>query len=88
MEDLISMHRSSIHNRTIIDKSDLCGCFYCLKYFTGSDIREWCDGGDTAICIYCGVDSVIGSASGYSLSSESLTNMNKRWFKSTSILDS
>jgi len=33
----------------------------------------------TAICPYCGVDSVIGSASGFPITKDFLKRMNKRW---------
>ena len=46
---------------------------------------EWIDEdknevGQTALCPYCGIDSVIGSASGISLDKQFLTEMYKVWF--------
>jgi len=30
-----------------------------------NEIQDWTDDGDTALCPKCGIDSVIGSVSGY-----------------------
>ena len=62
-------HRHSIDHRIEVLQSDLCGCFYCRKTFPPTTIREWTDEvggiGQTALCPRCGIDSVIGSASGF-----------------------
>ena len=78
--DLDVAHAASMRHRTQLLKSELCGCFYCLSQFTPSEINAWCDEGDTALCPRCGIDSVIGSASGYSITREFLEAMNGRWF--------
>ena len=83
-------HQHSSNHREEVLNSDLCGCFYCLKTFKPSKIIEWCDFykdaigeeeyGHTALCPYCGIDSVIGSKSGYPIASDFLGSMNKLWF--------
>jgi len=78
--DLDIAHRACMHHREQVMQSDTCGCFYCLAQFAPGDITEWCDEGQTAICPRCGIDSVIGSASGYPITSDFLNAMNKRWF--------
>ncbi|QQS23291.1 hypothetical protein IPM19_01865 [bacterium] len=37
------------------------GCYYCAKIYRLDEhpIREWVDGGYTALCPVCGIDSVI-----------------------------
>jgi hypothetical protein len=71
--------------------SDLCGCFYCLEIFDPDEIMDWIeegpgkttditDNGQTALCPKCGIDSVIGSASGYPITSEFLQRMKDYWF--------
>jgi len=40
-------------------KGTTCGCYYCLNSVNGSDITETCDGGLTAICPECGIDSLL-----------------------------
>ncbi len=58
--------------------------FYCTATFLPADVREWTDGsegvGQTALCPRCGIDSVIGSASGYPLTAEFLAAMKAHWF--------
>lgn len=77
----IAAHKHSIYHREELEKSEYCGCFYCLAVFEPSDITEWIDGDDTARCPFCGIDSVIGSASGYPVDDEDfLTAMHQHWF--------
>ena len=78
--DHIEAHRHSIRHREEILASALCGCFYCCKIFPPSEIETWVDDEQTAICPYCPVDSVIGSASGYPITVEFLQRMKAHWF--------
>ena len=89
-ETHITAHRESIRHRKQIFNSDICGCFYCLKIFKPTEITDWCDyealetGGEkvgqTALCPYCSIDAVIGSASGYPITKEFLKKMSTHWF--------
>jgi len=72
-------HKHSIFNRTELQASTLCGCFY-LATFESSEIVEWIDEGQTALCPKCPVDSVIGSASGFPITSDFLSQMQKKYF--------
>lgn len=73
-----------------ISASKLCGCFYCLCTFSPVDIMDWIDdrnvpegrAGRTALCPKCGIDSVIGSASGFPINEAFLKAMHQRWFES------
>jgi hypothetical protein len=50
--------------------------------FPPSDIREWIDGGETAICPNCGIDAVLGSKSGCPVGDgKFLRSMHDFWFK-------
>jgi hypothetical protein len=73
-------HKHSFKSRRELEKSDRCGCFYCEETFPPSAITEWVDDGHTAMCPFCGIDSVLGSASGLELSKDFLHRMNERWF--------
>ncbi len=73
-------HGDSSKHRQEVVASELCGCFYCLNAFEPKDIAEWVDDGKTALCPRCGIDSVIGSASGFVLTKEFLKEMNDYWF--------
>lgn len=73
-------HGFSSHNRKDLEKDSVCGCFHCLKIFNPIEIDEWCDDNDTAVCPYCGIDSVIGESSGFSITQQFLKGMHKEWF--------
>jgi hypothetical protein len=76
----IAAHGHSSNNRDTLVKSDWCGCFYCCSSFSPSEIDEWVDDETTAICPICGVDSVIGNASGFPIEKEFLGKMHDHWF--------
>ena len=80
--DYIEAHKFCRQHREMLEKDNKCGCFYCLNIFHPSEIEEWldCDIGHTALCPYCGIDSVIGESSGYPITKEFLSKMNKQWF--------
>ncbi|MEY3298224.1 MAG: hypothetical protein RLZZ597_1484 [Cyanobacteriota bacterium] len=53
----------------------------CLAIFSPTAIIEWTDEGDsTALCPRCGIDAVIGSASGYPITPTFLQAMHAYWF--------
>ena len=85
-------HEHCNQNRLEVLASELCGCFCCLAIFPPSEIHVWWSTlwddpdyeitaeEDQAICPHCWIDSVIGSASGYPITLEFLTAMEKHWF--------
>jgi hypothetical protein len=79
-ENLTAAHDHCSLHKAELEKSTVCGCFYCLSIFPPSAIVEWIDDGQTAICPKCPVDSVIGSSSGYPITTEFLQQMHDRWF--------
>lgn len=88
LDDYIAAHRHSIRHHDEVLASKLCGCFFCCRVFSPPEIEEWVDDGETssqktAICPYCGIDAVIGSASGFPVASELLQRMNRHWFGPT-----
>lgn len=76
----ITAHERSSRHRAEIEASTQCGCFYCLAVFASEQVRQWCDNQSTARCPKCGIDSVIGDASGYPIDQQFLTRMNAYWF--------
>jgi hypothetical protein len=92
MQDVVSAHKCSSNHRAEILSSERCGCFHCLATFKPGSIEEWvdwpletpegqeCAFGTTAMCPMCGIDSVIGSASGYPITNDFLAQMKKHWF--------
>lgn len=75
-------HKHSTNHRAEIEASKICGCFYCLQTFAPSQIKEWIknDAEEFAMCPSCGIDSVIGDASGIAITDDFLKEMNKYWF--------
>ena len=81
LEDFIKAHKYSSNHKLELIKDDICGCFYCLKIFNPNEISEWVeDKNGTAICPYCGIDSVIGKYSGFPIEEKFLKEMEKHWF--------
>ncbi len=84
MEDnrIIEAHKYSSDHKKELEKDNLCGCFYCLKIFNPKEIFFWIkDKEGTALCPYCGIDSVIGAYSGFPITTEFLSEMQEYWFK-------
>ena len=87
-QELTDAHKHSSLHEAEVKRSELCGCFYCTAVFPPTSIVDWIDDrnvpeqkvGATALCPKCGIDSVIGSASGYPISPEFLQAMEARWF--------
>lgn len=77
---LTDAHKHSSNNVEEVKNSTLCGCFYCRRIYAASVIEEFIDNGQTALCPYCGVDAVIGDASGYVVTDDFLTDMYSKWF--------
>lgn len=81
-ENLKKAHALSYANRSRLAHAGKCGCFYCLKVFTPDQIIDWSldTPDETAICPYCGIDSVIGDNEGYRLTDDFLKAMYTEWF--------
>ena len=73
-------HKHSSYNKDEVMRSQICGCFYCLAEFKPEHITKWVEGEQTAVCPCCGIDSVIGDASGFPINHDFLNEMCKRWF--------
>ena len=83
MQDVILTREHVWRNYPKIKDDKICGCIYCLKIFKPSEIDDWTmepNGGHTALCPYCNIDSVIGESSGYPITEEFLNKMNEYWF--------
>ena len=78
--DLEKAHKHSSKNRTEIEKSVVAGCFSCEKIFNSSEIVEYTDKGETALCPFCGVDAIIANESGIYISPDLLNEMKEYCF--------
>lgn len=84
-EELEKAHRYSSNNKPDLQHDKICGCFCCLEIFDPKKVEYMqadndCDRLGTAVCPYCGVDSVIGESSGFPITKEFLQEMQKKWF--------
>ena len=77
---------ASRFNREALDQDSKCGCYFCLKVFSPSEIVEWSSepiegvNSCSAICPYCGVDAVLPESAGYPLTQEFLAEMHVVFF--------
>ena len=85
--DIIGAHIYSSNNKPELEKGEKCGCFCCKRIYNSLEITDWVinenvriDRLGTAICPYCGCDSVIGEDSGYPITEDFLEKMNRYWF--------
>ena len=74
---VLILHKKSYGNRAEVERLPRVACFFCVRYFDPNEMTEWTDGGITAMCPQCGIDSVI-PADG--LSPAILHAMNDHWF--------
>ena len=78
----IDAHQRSMNNRPNLQKSKLCGCFYCLSTFTPDEITDWIpDSLGTARCPRCGIDAVLPNSVDYPITEDFLKDMKREWFE-------
>jgi hypothetical protein len=73
------LHRHTRANRMELEASEVCGCIACERIYFPSEIVRWVDE-ETAVCPHCGVDAVVGSASGIPIMPGVLRRAHERWF--------
>jgi hypothetical protein len=73
------LHRHTRANRMELEASEVCGCIACERIYFPSEIVRWVDE-ETALCPHCGVDAVVGSASGIPIMPGVLRRAHERWF--------
>ena len=79
--ELIKAHQFCSNHKNELVNDKICGCFSCLEIFYPDEIEMWInDLKGTAICPYCGIDSVIGESSDYPITKEFLKEMQEYWF--------
>ena len=75
-----SIYSHTLRNRQEVLASVNCGCIACLCLFPASDVVAWADKGETAICPFCGIDAVLGDATGWGITPELLAELNEVYF--------
>lgn len=66
----------SSDNRSTLESSDVCGCYFCLRTFNVSEIEEWIDNDQTALCPNCDTDTLLSDITDTDLLSAAC----ERWF--------
>ena len=79
-EELKEIHHQSMFNKVKLDETSLCGCFYCKEIMPVTEITEWTDRARTAICPYCGIDSIHPDSEKYPLTETLLDQLYKMYF--------
>ncbi len=51
--------RLSYKNRITLAQCDEAACYHCMRHFLSAELKRWTDGGQTALCPHCGMDSVL-----------------------------
>ena len=67
-------------HRRLLERSARCGCFYCERLFSPSEIEAWTDREQTALCPHCGIDAVLPEVPLYVLDAELLREMHEAFF--------
>ena len=73
------LHRHTRLNRMELEASEVCGCIACERIYFPGEIVRWVNE-ETALCPHCGVDAVVGSASGIPIMPGVLRRAHERWF--------
>jgi hypothetical protein len=77
---LVAAKTLASRHRIALEASTRCACFFCFRAFAASEIKAWIDADTTALCPGCGVDAVLGNASGLSISDGFLRKMHQHYF--------
>lgn len=84
-------HKATIYNEEDIMNSKVCMCFYCGYQFNAHEEKEleWWDEnspkGKTIVCPMCGIDVVIGDASGFPITDKDfIMACTEEWFNGIS----
>lgn len=78
---LEELARYNDNHREMLEVAEEAGCYHCCKVFSPSEIVEWVDNEQTALCPRCGIDSVLPSETKGKLAEPILRAMSNYWFK-------
>ena len=67
-------------NKTLLSLSKKVGCYHCCKIYEPTEIKEFTDKGQTALCPHCQIDSVVTDCCGFNLTEEILKEAHKQMF--------
>lgn len=73
------MYTIALNNKELIETSEKCYCFHCLKEFPSSEIEAFRDD-KSALCPYCEMKSVIPDNASVEVTEELLKETKDYWF--------
>lgn len=86
-EFLEKAHKATIYHEKDIQNSSVCTCFYCSHQFDPHKEKalEWLDEtnpkGRTLVCPMCGIDCIVGDASGFPVTDDDfIIACTEAWF--------
>ena len=80
MPAIAEAHEFAIYNRAALEAGEWAACYHCREVFSPSEIGDFTDEGQTAMCPYCGVDAVLPESAGYPFLPEVLKALREHWF--------
>ena len=85
-EELHEIHTHCTANRKEVEASSRCACFYCQEVYCASEVYDFIvepslDFKETALCPRCGVDTVIGDATGIPFYKELMEKLHQHYFE-------
>lgn len=77
-----SQRLHATNNEIEIVKSKKCGCYFCQSTFSARRVKDWLSDsrGVSALCPECGMDTVLGDASGLEINERLLQEMGEHYF--------
>ena len=78
--DLVYAHQLCQSNQEKLKNAQVCGCFYCLRIFDPKEIVWEEEEDHTALCPYCGIDSVLPESASLPITKAFLKKMHEFWF--------
>ena len=74
------LHTYCTHNKSLVEKSTICYCFYCKSTVDARDIDEFIDSEQTALCPKCGIDAIIPDSIDEPIDETIISEMHAYWF--------
>lgn len=85
-DELHEIHTHCTANREEVEASSRCACFYCQEVYCSTEVYDFIvepslDFKETALCPRCGVDAVIGDATGIPFYKELIGKLHQHYFE-------
>ena len=78
---LSKLYDYSTKNKKLVLQSNKCYCFKCKKSMNSTEISEYTEESEDAICPYCKEEYILPDAIDEPITDELIEDMNKYWFE-------